>query len=712
MHAQPDPPSSPVATHAPHSTPNRLAYETSPYLRQHAQNPVDWYPWGEEAFSRARAENKPIFLSIGYSTCHWCHVMAHESFDDSTIAAYLNAHFVAIKVDREERPDVDDTYMTVVQALTGHGGWPMTVLLTPQAQPFFGGTYFPPRDGMRGSRIGLLTLLERMHAAYASHPNDVVAEAQAISDHVAQLARQDYRGTLPEDPTQALQRAASQLARRFDPQWGGFGGAPKFPQASLLHMMLHAAVHLDNASWLNMVVATLEGMQHGGIYDHVGGGFHRYAVDAAWCVPHFEKMLYDNAQLVMLYLAAAQRTDRSDFADVARDILRYIARDMTDPRGCFYSATDADSLTPTGAHDEGYYFTWTPEEINAVVDPADAAWLKDYYGVTTVGNFEGRTVLHTTTSLDAVAQQQNIPVTALRMRWERARQAMFDARQQRSAPFLDRKIIAAWNGLMISAMARASQQLQEREWCTRACAAAKTLLHDMRDADGFLSRISMEGVARHEGTLEDYAFVIQGLLDLFEATSDPVWLGEAIQLQEILDAHFWDETLGGYGMTADFAETLLTRQRPVIDGAEPSGNGVAACNLVRLHALTDEPKYRARTQQLCSAFAQLMIDHGISVPQLLVATHRAHAPLTQIVIVVPHQHAEAAPLLAAVQKATGIHHGVLVLTPQEIPAVSTRVAWLAEKMVLANKPTVYVCRGGVCSVPLHTPEELQRLLIG
>ena len=517
---------------------NRLILETSPYLLQHAHNPVDWYAWSDEAFERARREKKPVLLSIGYSTCHWCHVMERESFEDLEIAQFMNEHFISIKVDREERPDVDAIYMNAVRSLSGRGGWPMTSVLTPDRQPFFGGTYFPPRDGARGSRKGFLTILRELSEQYAADPETLVAKARETTRKLQAAAARSRPGDIPGP--EAIHDRARSLADSFDSQFGGFGRAPKFPRPSSYEVLLRYHRRTGDEQALAIVTKSLDAMAAGGIYDQVGGGFHRYSTDKRWLVPHFEKMLYDNAQLVVLYLQAYQITGNDAYARVARETLTYVAREMTAPGGAFYSATDADSPTPSGHEEEGYFFTWTPEELAAVLGAERARIVGRYFRVTVKGNFEGRSILHTPVALDKIATELSISPERLQTEIDAARPLLYGARSKRLPPLRDDKILTSWNGLMISAFAYGALVLDDPAFAKHAERAATFLLSNLRTREGRLMRTFMDGKARHTAYLDDYAFLAQGLLDLYEATWDPGWLDSAIKLQGKLDALYWD----------------------------------------------------------------------------------------------------------------------------------------------------------------------------
>jgi uncharacterized protein YyaL (SSP411 family) len=680
---------------------NRLILERSPYLLQHAHNPVDWYPWGDEAFARAAREGKPVLLSVGYSTCHWCHVMEKESFEDEEIAAYLNRHYVAIKVDRERRPDVDAVYMTAVQTLTGGGGWPMTVWLTPDRKPFYGGTYFPPRDGDRGARVGFLTLLGRLAEIYREDPARVAASADEVTARIERSLAPPTAGVDPLAPATlaaAADEAFLRLAATFDERHGGFGGPPKFPRSVTLELLLRYHRRTGEPKALAMATRTLEAMARGGIYDHVGGGFHRYATDARWLVPHFEKMLYDNALLAVAYLEAHQATGREDFARVARETLRYVAREMTSPEGAFYSAADADS-----EDEEGRFFVWTPQEIAEVLGAARAPWVGTYYGVTESGNFGGRNVLHVAAPLEEVAARFALDPGGLRAELDRAREELYAARARRVPPLRDEKILVTWNGLMISAFARAAHALAEPAYAECAARAADFILTRMREG-GRLARTWFAGHAEGTGYLDDYAFLAAGLLDLYEATFEPRWLREAIALHEVIEARFRDAEGGGYFMTVDDAEVLLTREKPAYDGAEPSGNSVALLSLLRLEALTTDDRYRARADRMLAAFGGLLERAPTAVPRMLAAAELRLAVPKEIVIVKPAPDASAEPLLAKLRE---------IFLPDRVLAVAAEGADVAEqerlvplfegRRAIRGKVTAYVCEKRVCDLPTSDP---------
>jgi len=686
---------------------NRLFLESSPYLRQHAHNPVDWYPWGDEAFEAARRLGRPVLLSVGYSTCHWCHVMEEESFEDEEIAAYLNANYVAIKVDREERPDVDAIYMSAVHLIQGRGGWPMTVWLTPGRDPYYGGTYYPPRDGARGGRPGFLSLLARMKAAYDEEPDRVASSGARLAAAIRESLAAPPAGEAPPG-AEALRAALDAYDRRFDNAWGGLSRAPKFPSGLSIRLLLRQHRRLEDPRALEMASLTLEKMAAGGMYDHVGGGFHRYSTDARWLVPHFEKMLYDNALLAVAYLEGAQATGRADFARVARQTLDYVARDMTAPGGGFYSSTDADSANPEGHREEGWFFTWTADELVAALGEEDGALAAALWAVTPGGNFEGRSVLHTPRPLAAVAAEAGVEAAALEEKLPGWREALYRAREARPAPLRDEKILTSWNGLMISAFARGAQVLQEPEYARRAAAAAGFVLGELRVA-GRLRRSFKDGAPRHAAYLDDYAFLIAGLLDLFEATGEPRWLREAIALEQVLQAHYADAQAGGWFFTADDAEALLTREKPSRDGAEPSGGSVQVMNLLRLAALTGRADYRARAEGGIRSMAGVVERAPTALAELLVAVDwTVGRPREVVIVTAPGQRADAAPFEAALA-ASFLPDAVGGVTEGGGPAPAL-VPLVAHKTALGGQATAYVCEEGICELPTDDPAVFARQL--
>ena len=710
---------------------NRLILETSPYLRQHAHNPVEWYPWSDEAFEHARSTQRPILLSIGYSTCHWCHVMERESFEDEEIAAYINAHYIAIKVDREERPDIDDVYMKAVQMLTGRGGWPMTTLLTPDKVPFFGGTYFPPRDGSRGRRRGFLSILKEYHQRYRDQPQELIESAQNLSRRIARSTRR--RGDKAVPQSRAVVRAARRLAERFDKRWGGFGRAPKFPTPPQLQLLLRYAHRVGDERALYLVTYTLEQMARGGIYDQVGGGFHRYATDQRWRVPHFEKMLYDNAQLIVIYLDAAALTSDAELSArlkrTARETLDYLEREMLSPEGLFYSATDADSLAPGAAHpEEGLFFTWTPQEVRQVLSPADTQLAMITFGITQRGELDGRNILYLPQPLERVAIRFKRSLPELQRDLTRVKQTLYKERLKRSPPLRDDKRVTSWNGLMLSALVSGAARLGDAKYLNVAQRAGAALLHHLKHPQGGLYRTYMTGRARHLGVLDDYAFVIQGLLDIFEADGNPRWLREALALQAHLDQHFWSQTLGGYYMTSAQSEALISRDQPNYDGAEPSGNSIATLNLLRLHILTGQERFYQRAERQLRAFAS-RLNYGAGISTMSVALADYHDRARELAIVTPHEGSQDDALIRVVDQGYWPNMAIVKRTesatsmtarPQATPRrpkitsasypLSPIIPWVAEKRALDQRTTAYLCYEGVCEQPTTDPAQLRKLL--
>jgi uncharacterized protein YyaL (SSP411 family) len=635
--------------------------------------------------------------------------MEEESFEHEGIARYLNENYVAIKVDREERPDVDAVYMSAVQRLTGRGGWPMTVWLTPDRKPFYGGTYFPPGDGDRGAQFGFLTLLRKLSDAYKTDSQHVAeVSGELVSAIRGDLSARPGNGVMPD---LAVLDAGARLYRgRFDKTEGGLEGAPKFPSSLPIRFLLRQYRRTGDDMALRMAKLTLEKMATGGIYDHVGGGFHRYSTDERWLVPHFEKMLYDNALIAVAYLEGYQATGNEGFARLVREILRYVERDMTSAQGAFYSGTDADSPGPDGRRQEGRFFTWTPQEIEAVLGARDSRILEAYYGVTTGGNFEGRTILHVERPLTDVANQLGVSETLLSKSLEDSREKLYEARSRRPSPGRDEKVLAAWNGLMIGAYARAALALGEPEYADRAERAATFVLTQMRK-DGHLLRSFKDGRADHQGYLEDHAFLVSGLLDLYEATSRARWLEEAIALDVILEEEFEDTTAGGYFMTSNQNEELLVREKPGYDGAEPSGNSVQALNLLRLHELTTNDRYRQRAERTIRAFAATLSESPAALSEMLLAVDFHEDLPKEIVIVTPTSLKEAEPFLARL-RTTFLPNHVLVVAVQgaDLAAQARRVPLLRGKVARNGQATAYVCEKGACRLPATDPSVLAQQL--
>jgi uncharacterized protein len=686
---------------------NRLLLESSPYLRQHAHNPVNWFPWGDEAFEVARHTGRPVLLSIGYSTCHWCHVMEEESFEDEEVARAINENYVAIKVDREERPDIDGVYMAAVEALTGSGGWPMTLWLTSDRKPFAGATYLPARDGDRGAQFGLLTLLRQRAALYRQQPDRVAAAADALAKRVRddlEPTDQAPATTLALPSTSVLVAAAHEYEARFDEESGGLRGAPKFPSSLPIRFLLRYHRRSADETSLRMAVVTLEKMAAGGMHDQIGGGFHRYSTDAEWGVPHFEKMLYDNALLAVDYLEAYQVTAREDFAAVARGVLRYVERDITSPDGAFYSATDADSLDPEGHLEEGRFFTWTPAELEGALGADESRLAEAYFHVSVTGNLDGRTVLSTPRPLPEVARELHIGPEPARAAIDEAIETLRLVRSTRPPPLRDEKVLASWNGLMIGAYARAAFVFNDASYAQIARRAADFVLTRMRDG----SRVShsiKEGHRGGAGYLDDYAFMIAGLLDLYEATGEIRWLEQAMSLDAALRGEFADKTRGGYFLAPADAEPLLAREKPAYDGAEPTGNSVEALNLLRLYELTTRDEYRAAADRTLHAFQDTMTRAPTALSEMLLAVDFATDRPKDIVIVVPSSNMDPEPLVSKV-RATYLPNRVLVrvVSGGDSRAPSSLEGLAADKAPRNGRPTAYVCEGQACKLPTNDPE--------
>jgi hypothetical protein len=668
---------------------NRLALESSPYLRQHAHNPVDWRPWGDEAFEEARRTGRPVFLSVGYSTCHWCHVMEEESFEDEEVARFLNEHYLAVKVDREERPDVDAVYMAAVQALTGRGGWPMSVWLDADRRPFFGGTYFPARDGDRGVGRGFLSLLRELAEIHRAEPGRVATAADAITRAV-RAAMDGGAGGGAVPGTAVVDAAVAQLRRAFDPVHGGLRGAPKFPSSLPVRLLLRHHRRTGDARSLEMAVRSLERMAAGGIHDQVGGGFHRYAVDGEWLVPHFEKMLYDNALLALAYAEAWQVTGRADLARVARTTLDYVLREMTSPEGGFWSATDADS-----EGEEGRFFVWEEREIRDLLGPGAGDFLR-HYGVTPEGNFEGRNVLH-------VPRPDEAAWGAL----AGAREILRLARERRPRPLLDDKVLAAWNGLMISAMAFAGRVLAEPRWVAAARRAADFALSALRP-DGRLRRSWTAGRASGPGFLEDHAFLAQGLLDLHEATFEPRWLAEASALAAETERLFADPGGGGWFRAAADQERLVARERPTHDGAEPSGASVAAGVALRLAAFTGEARWQEVAERALRAYAPTLERHPMALQEMLGAVELAADPPREVVLVWPEREAPPEAMREVLRRTFLPGHALTgAAEGAGVAALAAAAPIAAGKGTVGGQAAAWVCERGACRLPVTEADALR-----
>jgi uncharacterized protein YyaL (SSP411 family) len=682
---------------------NHLSQEQSPYLLQHADNPVDWYPWGDEALQKARREDKPVFLSIGYATCHWCHVMAHESFEDPAVAGALNDNFIAIKVDREERPDLDSIYMTVCQAMTGSGGWPLNVFMTPDGKPFFAGTYFPKTT--RGEMPGFLELLAQIAQLWRSDRQRVVNAGEQITQAIQPKAA-------VADPAQplgehTLKKGFEQLSRAFDPKWGGFGSAPKFPTPHHLTFLLRWYKRTGDSSALNMVEETLLAMRKGGIFDQVGLGFSRYAVDEHWLTPHFEKMLYDQAMLAMAYLEAYQVTGKAHYGQVAREIFTYVLRDMTSPEGGFYSAEDADSEGR-----EGWFYVWTPEQVHEVLGEKLGDLFCRFYDITPSGNFEdGASIPHLRVSLEAFAEQRGMSAAEVQPLMEEAEHRLFQARARRIHPLKDDKVLTAWNGLMIAALAKGYQALGDPAHAGAARNAADFLLKSMRDASGRLFRRCRHGHVAIPGYLDDYAFMVWGLIELYEAVFDVGYLQEAVRLnQEMLDL-FWDGRSGGCFSSAADHEQLIVRDKEIYDGAVPSGNSVAALNLLRLGRMTGNLLLEEKADQLLRAFSGLVRDYPMAYTQFLNALDFSLGPGQEVVIASDDGPKVAQTMINLVHR-TFMPHRVLLFKPAgpEGERLSALCAYVEAMHPVNRQPTVYVCENYTCKQPITSLEDLETII--
>jgi uncharacterized protein YyaL (SSP411 family) len=665
---------------------NRLAQETSPYLRQHQDNPVDWYPWGEDAFARARAEDKPILLSVGYSACHWCHVMAHESFEDPETAQVMNRLFVNVKVDREERPDVDAVYMQAVQSMTGRGGWPMTVFLTPDGQPFYGGTYFPKGD--RHGLPGFTRLLEAVDDAWRQRRDELLTQAGRLTEAIARGG--ELSGAAGDDLGPAiLDRAVTQLEGQFDDRFGGFGGAPKFPQAMTLDFLLRAHLRTGADKPLEMAVTTLDAMAAGGMYDQVGGGFHRYSVDAYWLVPHFEKMLYDQATLARAYLHAYLVTGEARHRTIVEETVGYVLRDLTDPGGGFYSAEDADS-----EGEEGRFYVWSLDEVAEVVGD-DLDEVVRYWGITKGGNFEGHNILHVRS-----------PRAGRPEAVERARGKLFERRETRVRPGLDDKVLTGWNGMFLHTLAEAAAALGRDDWMEAARRNARFLLEELRREDGRLLRSWQGGQARHLGYAEDYAALLGALITMAEV-DDVSWLGPAREVAGGLCSLFWDHggigDGGGFFTTGTDAESLIARPRDVFDNATPSANSLAANALLRLAALTGEEAYETAGVAAVRAVGALMGEHPTAFAELLGALERHLSAPLEVAVVGPPADAATAALAGEVRRRY-LPTAVSVCAAPGEGADLTPL--LAGREPVDGRAAAYVCERFACRRPVTDPVEL------
>ena len=688
---------------------NRLANAKSPYLLQHADNPVDWYEWSDEAFERAREQDKPIFLSIGYATCHWCHVMEHESFEDERIAGLMNEAFVNIKVDREERPDIDQVYMTVCQALTGGGGWPLTIIMTPDKKPFFAATYIPPTARM--GRIGMVELIPKVQEAWTDDRERLMGSSEKISQRIAALSKMDRSADVQANVIEATFR---QLAARFDREHGGFGSAPKFPAPHNLLFLLGYAESTGNQQAVAMVSRTLVAMRHGGVFDHVGWGFHRYSTDREWLVPHFEKMLYDQAMLALAYTEAARLTSRDDFAEVVAEIVSYVERDLGSPEGAFFSAEDADS-----EGEEGVFYLWSERELEQILGEQDARIAAAVWNTDASGNFlneatrekTGDNILHLTGHVKEKAADLKMDGEALVARLEEIRDKLFEARSRRVRPLLDDKILTDWNGLMAAALARAGAVFERAEYVDRARRTVDFIISTMQDQQGRLLHRYRGGHAEIAGFLDDYAFLTWALLELYETTLELDYLEKALQLQTTTLELFWDDNLGGFFFSGPYNEALLARSKEDYDGAIPAGNSVAAHNLVRLGRLTGQSSLEEKALALVRAAGQSLKQTPSGHTHLVQAVQRLQAPSLEVVVVGDRENPATRALVDTVRTTAPPSSALLLIEPDQSAERISSIAPFADGYALLDgQPAAYVCRNHSCQLPTSDPERLRMQL--
>ncbi len=674
---------------------NRLIHETSPYLLQHAHNPVDWYPWGEEAFDKAKEENKPILLSIGYSACHWCHVMEKESFESEAIAALMNEHFVNIKVDREERPDLDEIYMNAVQMLTGRGGWPMTVFLTPERKPFFGGTYFPPED--RHGMPGFPKILQAVAQAYRDRPQDVQKSVEQILAALNRLT-EISESAEPFFPD-AIQKAADQLSPAYDPDYGGFGRAPKFPNAGVFDLFLRCYRSSKERRYLEMVTHTLTKMAEGGIYDHLGGGFHRYSVDEKWLVPHFEKMLYDNAQLIRIYVDAFRITQDPIFRRVVEETLTYLLREMLHSEGGFYSTQDADS-----EGEEGRFFVWEYDEVIKILGEETGEIFSRIYDVSELGNFEGKNILHPILQPEQAAKFFGKEIKEIENLIAEAKAKLLQEREKRVKPFRDEKILTSWNGLMLSGLAEAYKTIGEERYRKAAERTVEFIFAQMF-REGYLLHTYRDGQAKLYGYLDDYAFLAGGLLDLYEATFDRSLLERAVHVTETMINEFWDDVEGGFFYTGKSHEQLISRTKPAFDGSVPSGNSIATQILLRIYHYTGEENYLRRAERTLRIYYNAMMQQPFGFAHMFGALDFYLQKPKEIVVVGEKEELATWELIKKVHSLYVPNKILQLVEPGEPLGKVSPI--LEGKTQLNGKPTVYVCQNFTCSLPMTHWEELR-----
>ncbi len=681
---------------------NKLINEKSPYLLQHVNNPVDWYPWGEEAFQKAKKEKKPIFLSIGYSTCHWCHVMAHESFESQDVADLMNETFISIKVDREERPDIDKIYMTVCQMMTGSGGWPLTILLTPDKKPFFAGTYFPKES--KFGRIGLIDLIKRVKSLWINNKDELLESAEKITFSLQNLSQESPGDKFNE---KILKKTYNQLSSQFDSKKGGFSDRPKFPTPHNLMFLLRYWKRTGEQHALEMVEKTLQEIRKGGIYDHIGFGIHRYSTDRNWFVPHFEKMLYDQALIAIAYIEAFQATRKKIYKKTAEEIFEYIIRDMVSPKGGFYSAEDADS-----EGEEGKFYVWSRAELEKVLEQKEVELIMNIYNITESGNYlEEATGRKTGKNILYLNQIQDIEQEEQHLKLDNIRQELFKYREKRIHPHKDDKILTDWNGLMIAALVKGAKAFSEPKYLKIAQNATHFIINNLKKEDGILLHRYREGNAEIEGFLTDYAFFIWGLLEMFEATFNNKYLEIALELNELLLKHFWDDHIGGFYFTSESNEELLTRQKEIYDGAIPSGNSVSMLNLLRLSYITGDHILEEKADILSRVFSEKLEASPLAYTQFMVAADFAVGPTYSLVIAGNSNSKDTLNMLEAVENEY-LPNKVLLLRKMEqenpdIDKFSNFVQFFDDK---DNKATAYVCIDKTCKPPSHEIDKILEYL--
>jgi len=687
---------------------NRLIKEKSPYLLQHAHNPVDWFPWGEEAFDKARRENKPIFLSIGYSTCHWCHVMEHESFEDIETAELMNKVFISIKVDREERTDIDNIYMTVCQMMTGSGGWPLSIVMTPDKKPFFSGTYFPKES--RYGRIGFKELINNINEAWLNKRNEIETSADELTNHLQNI--NNSAGVSIKLNPDILSIAYNNFEKRFDPVNGGFGSSPKFPSPhNLMFLLRYWKRTGDNKAW-EIVTKTLTEMRKGGIFDHVGFGFHRYSTDKNWLVPHFEKMLYDQALLIMAYTEAYQAAQSIEFKKTAEEIIHYVLRDMTSPEGGFYSAEDADS---EGV--EGKFYLWTEEELFKILGHDDANLVFKIFNTNPHGNFHeeatgkssGENILHLSKSLDEIAESFNIGKNILILSLESIRQKLFNEREKRIHPYKDDKILTDWNGLMIAAHAKAGSIFDNNDYITAAEKSYSFIEKYLMNKDGKLLHRYRDGDSNITGSLDDYAFMVWGLIELYEATFKASYILKAVELTDTVLKHFWDEQNGGFFFTPDYGEKLLVRTKEIYDGAIPSGNSVMFYNLIRIARVTSVSIYEVYANNLLDYFSESVHKAPSSTSLFLSAYEFMIGPSYEIIIAGNRKDPGTQNIINSI-KQKFIPNKVLLLKDPTDLSYSLPFEYLNSYIQINSKPTIYICKNFICNLPTTNINEAFLLL--